>query len=111
MIPGELLIPLWLQIIMAGGLGGVIRWWSLGAHWKHGIGHIGAGAIAGTYLSGLVFALLRPLADLSIIQPQDAQLLGAHIAGVVGINVYTIPTDFLKAWRVHQTPSEKDTDQ
>lgn len=92
-------IPMWLQLVLAGGLGGVIRWWSLGSGWRAGSGHIVAGAIAGTYLSGLVFALLRPLADLSIIQPADAQLLGAHIAGVIGINIYTIPADFLKMWK------------
>lgn len=92
-------IPLWLQLILAGGLGGVIRWWSMASSWRAGIGHMVAGAIAGTYLGGVVFALLRPMADLSIIQATDAQLLGAHIAGVIGINIYTIPTDFIKAWK------------
>lgn len=96
----QLNLPMWLQLILAGGLGGVIRWASLQSTWRHGIGHVLAGAIAGTYLSGLVFALLRPLADLSVIEPQDAQLLGAHIAGVIGINVYTIPADFVRSWRV-----------
>ncbi len=92
-------IPMWLQLIIAGSLGGVIRWLSLRSDWRAGGGHIIAGAIAGTYLSGFVFALLRPLADLSIIQAADAQLLGAHIGGVVGINIYTIPADFLKMWK------------
>lgn len=96
-------LPLWIQLIMAGGLGGVIRWWTMQSDWRAGVGHVLAGAIAGTYLSGLVFALLRPLVDMSLIQPADAQLLGAHIAGVVGINIYTIPTDIVGGWRLAKT--------
>lgn len=100
-------IPMWLQLVMAGGLGGVIRWWSMASSWRAGPGHVLAGAIAGTYLNGMVFALLRPLADLSIIQAADAQLLGAHIAGVVGINIYTIPTDFIKALLNKASPGKE----
>ena len=101
-------LPIWLQILLAGGLGGVIRWWSMGSSWRIGVGHVVAGAIAGTYLSSMVFALLRPLADLSVIQAADAQLLGAHIAGVVGINIYTIPTDFIKGLQIGGKASEKE---
>lgn len=105
MIP-TLDIPLWQQLVLAGALGGVIRWLTVASHWRAGIGHILAGAIMGNYLGAFAFALLRPMADLSIIQPTDAQLLGAHIAGVVGINLYTIPSDYIRAWK----PSPKASD-
>lgn len=81
---------------IAGAMGGGIRWWSIGSSFRVGIGHVVAGAIIGTYLGPMIFPLLKPLADFSGILPQDAAALGAHIAGWLGLNIYTIPSDFLR---------------
>lgn len=99
-------------LTIAGGFGGAIRWWSMQSSWRQGIGHVLAGMIAGTYLGGLVFRALQPLIDLSGMDPQDARLLGAHFAGAVGLNIYTVPVDFLRQWgRAVKASTDKEQDR
>lgn len=86
----------WLPLAFAGGLGGAIRWWSMGAHWRAGLGHVAIGAIIGTYFGPAIFPLVQPLADFSGMLEADARLLGAHIAGAFGLNIYTIPADLIR---------------
>lgn len=91
------LLPYLLRAL-AGAAGGAVRWASAQSSWRQGIGHILAGAVAGTFLGPMVFSVIRPLADFSGMEVLDGQLLGANLAGVVGISLYAVPTDFLKAW-------------
>jgi hypothetical protein len=82
----------------AGAAGGAVRWASTQAALTTGIGHILAGATAGTFLGPMVFPIIKPLADFSGMEVLDGQLLGANLAGVLGITLYAVPNDFLKAW-------------
>lgn len=101
------LLPYILRAL-AGAAGGGVRWASTGASWRPGIGHVFAGAVAGTFLGGMVFSVIKPLADFSGMDPLDGQLLGANLAGMLGISLYAVPTDFLKAWTKSKasTPEE-----
>jgi hypothetical protein len=97
----DLIVPALLPYLLralAGAAGGAVRWASTGSSWQQGLGHIFAGATAGTFLGPMVFSVIKPLADFSGMDPLDGQLLGANLAGTIGISLYAVPTDFLKAW-------------
>lgn len=87
----------WLPLAIAGGFGGVIRWWAAKDGWRAGIFHVLAGAIIGRYFGPAFFQLVQPVADFSGMDPADARVLGAHLCGVIGINLYAIPTDLVRA--------------
>jgi len=91
------LLP-YLLHALAGAAGGGIRWWSAGSSPAKGLGHVFAGAMAGTFFGGFVFAALKPVADMSGMTPADGELLGAHIAGVLGMNLYAVVPDLVTAW-------------
>jgi hypothetical protein len=91
------LLPYMLRAL-AGAAGGAVRWASTQASLATGIGHMFAGATAGTFLGPMVFSIIKPLADFSGMEVLDGQLLGANLAGVLGITLYAVPNDFLKAW-------------
>lgn len=105
----------WLPLAFAGGLGGAIRWASMRADWRKGLGHVVAGAIIGTYFGPAIFPLVQPLADFSGMLPEDARLLGAHVAGAFGLNIYTIPADLIRgralAIKAATLADGKDPDQ
>lgn len=103
------LLPYALRAI-AGAAGGGVRWVSTQASLSTGIGHILAGAAAGTFLGPMVFSIIKPLSDFSGMETLDGQLLGANLAGVLGISLYAVPNDFLKAW-ILRTRASIDKDQ
>lgn len=84
-------------LTLAGALGGFVRWWSARETVKMGVVTVIIGAIAGTYWGGAFFTLIQGAADFSGMDPQDARLLGAHLVGAVGINIYAIPADIVRA--------------
>ncbi len=96
--------PLTLEILyrigyaLAGAAGGAIRWWSAKSALTNGIAHLAIGAIAGFFLNGLMFAAIKPAVDWSGMSTFDGQLLGAHLAGVVGITLYAILPDLAMSW-------------
>lgn len=83
---------------LAGGAGGAIRWASASTSWQKGLGHILIGAIAGTFLGGLMFGIVRPAADLAGMAQADGELLGAHLAGLIGMNLYAVLPDLVVSW-------------
>ncbi len=87
----------WLPLAIAGGFGGVIRWWSAKDSWRAGLVHVLIGAIIGRYFGPAFFTIVQPVADFSGMDPQDARVLGAHLCGVIGINLYAIPIDLFRA--------------
>lgn len=104
--------PIWLVFLLlagAGAGGGAIRWWSITskvpiwwlapASYASLFGDCVTGAIAGTMLHGLGFAIVKPIADLTSMDPLDAKLLGAHIAGLLGLTLYTILWDGFATFR------------
>ncbi len=90
-------LQLYGPLALAGAFGGFIRWWSAREPLKLGLGSVAVGAIIGTYFGPAFFTLVQPAADFSGMDPQDARLLGAHLCGVIGINLYAIPADIVRA--------------
>jgi len=84
-------------LALAGALGGFVRWWSAREPLQLGLGSVAVGAIIGTYFGPAFFTLIQGAADFSGMERQDARLLGAHLCGVVGINVYAFISDILRA--------------
>lgn len=84
-------------MVLAGALGGVIRWWSAKDGWRVGLGNVVAGAITGTYLGPAFFLAIKPVADLTGMETADARLLGAHLSGVLGVTLYAFFADLVTA--------------
>lgn len=88
---------LYPPLMLAGGLGGVIRWWAAKDGWRFGVLSILAGAILGNYVGSGFFVLADQVARFSGMEQQAARLLGAHLSGVIGINLYAVPIDWIRA--------------
>lgn len=105
------LLP-YLLHALAGGAGGAIRWWSSSSSWQKGLGHVFAGAAAGTFFGGTLFGVIKPLADFSGLAEADGELMGAHLAGVLAVNIYASGPDlvlaFVRSWVASKasTPEE-----
>lgn len=84
-------------LTFAGAMGGVIHWASAREPWVWGLASVAMGAIIGTYFGPAFFTIIQPATDMTGMDPQDARLLGAHLCGVIGINLYAIPIDYVRA--------------
>lgn len=70
----------------AGALGGVVRWVTLRADWREGVGAIIVGSICALYLGPLVEPLLEPV--VGAIAPQsDSTGFSGFIVGLGGISL------------------------
>jgi hypothetical protein len=69
-----------------------------GPQLRLGFGHVFVGAVAGTFAGTMLFAIIGPAVDATGIDPLDGQLLGANLARTLGINLYAVPADILRAW-------------
>lgn len=83
---------------LAGGAGGAVRWWSAGSPLGRGLIHIAIGAIAGTFLNGFMFAIIRGAVDWAGMSELDGKLLGAHMAGFLGLILYAVIPDIVTSW-------------
>lgn len=96
--------PLQLDLVyrvlyaLAGAAGGAIRWWSAKSPLGMGLIHLAIGAIAGTFLNGFVFAIIRGAVDWANMSELDGKLLGAHLAGYLGLLIYAVVPDLLSSW-------------
>jgi hypothetical protein len=84
-------------LTLAGALGGVIRWWTARDSWRIAAGNVVAGAITGTYLGPAVSLMIKPVAEFTGMELQDARLLGAHLSGVLGVTLYSFFADIINA--------------
>lgn len=84
------------RALLAGVLGGVVRWLSLREHWKDGIVSIVVGGICAVYISPLIVPWLAPAAGAPSIQMMS---LAAFITGIGGIGVVGFVIDLWRAWR------------
>lgn len=100
----DLTDPLQLDLIyrllyaLAGAAGGGVRWWSAGSPLGRGLGHIAIGAIAGTFAHPLMFAIIRGGTEWAGMSELDGKLLGAHMAGFLGLILYAVVPDLVASW-------------
>ena len=87
------------QTIIAGALGGMVKWLSLRDHWSDGIIAIIVGAICAVYLSPLALPIMDPVLKVVIDNYQQRATLSGFVIGIGGIGVVGLIMDVLKLRR------------
>lgn len=72
--------------VLAGALGGLVRWITLRSNWREGAGAILVGAICAMYLGPLVEPILEPVVG-AITPGGDADGFSSFIVGLGGISI------------------------
>jgi hypothetical protein len=89
-----------LQVVLAGGLGGVVRWLTLKSGWMDGLSSVIIGSICAKYLGPLCFRLLDPVLGKIIMETDSRVMLSGFLIGVGGIGVSGFIVD---VWRLRST--------
>ena len=83
------------QLLIAGALGGVVRWLSLRECWKDGLVSIVIGGICSLYLGFLAILVLEPIIGRIVIDPVSRAGFSGFVIGIGGIAVSGLVLD---AW-------------
>lgn len=92
------------QMVLAGALGGVVRWATLRSHWSDGAIAIVIGAICAVYLSPLALPALAPGLGALSISPESVHGLSGFLIGLGGITVSGFIIDL---WRARKALARK----
>jgi hypothetical protein len=84
------------KLMIAGALGGVVRWLTLREGWRDGLASIIVGGITAVFVGPAAHTILRPIVDLAGVEPDAANSLGGFLIGVGGILVSGF---FIDLWR------------
>jgi hypothetical protein len=80
------------KAILAGALGGLVRWITLRNNWREGMAGLIVGAVCALYLGPLVEPILRPV--IGAIAPQgDPAGFASFIVGLAGISLSGLVID------------------
>ena len=93
------------QMLIAGALGGVVRWLTLRDHWSDGLIAVAVGAICSVYLAPLVTPELVPMFGAINIARDSTNSLSGFIIGIGGITVSGFVMDM---WRARRRIGRKD---
>lgn len=84
--------------IVAGALGGVVRWITLHERTRDGIASIVVGAICASYLTPLVLPALTPVIGSFVGDELNRSGFSGFIIGLAGITVSGFFIDFFRRW-------------
>lgn len=85
-----------LPLLIAGSLGGVVRWLTLRDHWTDGLIAVAVGAICSLYVSPLALPALVPMLGAIQIPAENVGGLSGFLIGIGGITVSGFFIDILK---------------
>lgn len=88
-----------LPLIIAGALGGVVRWLTLRDHWSDGVISMLVGAICAMYIAPLAIPSLVPILGNINVAPENVGTLSGFLIGIGGI---TVSGFFIEAWRLRR---------
>lgn len=94
-------------LLIAGALGGVVRWLTLRDHWTDGLISILVGAICSLFLSPLALPALVPMLGAVQIPPESVSGLSGFLIGIGGI---TISSFFIEMLRLRTVVLKKKAD-
>lgn len=80
--------------LVAGALGGAIRWVHLKEGWLQGIGSVLTGSLVGNFFWAMASRWLDGLAEASQMDPAAARGAGAFFVGLVAVWVVQYVIDF-----------------
>ncbi len=87
------------QLIVAGALGGLVRWLTLRDHWVDGVVSILVGALSAMYIAPLAVPSLIPVLGNINVAPENVGGLSGFLIGIGGI---TVSGFFIDAWRLRR---------
>lgn len=94
----DLIGPEKASTVLAGALGGVVRWITLKERISDGIASIAAGAICAVYLGPVIQPAITPLIGSFVLDEAARVSSGGFVLGLGGITVAGFLIDFLKSW-------------
>lgn len=84
--------------ILAGALGGIVRWITLQERLRDGIASVIVGAICSLYLTPLVLPALTPVIGGFVGDEMNRTGFSGFIIGLAGITVSGFVIDFFRRW-------------
>lgn len=94
------------KAVIAGALGGLVRWITLRSDWREGFGALAVGAVCALYLGPIVQPLLEP--TFGAIAPDgDAAGFSSFIVGLGGIGIAGILLDVVRGFGRGRSDDEK----
>lgn len=87
------------QLVVAGALGGVVRWMTMRDRWGDGLIAVFVGAVCAFYLSPLVLPMLVPVLGGLQVVPESVTGISGFVAGIGGI---TLSGFVLDLWRARK---------
>ena len=94
--------------ILAGALGGVVRWITLKERLREGIASVVCGAICAVYLGPIIRPAITPLIGSFVLEEASRSAFGGFILGLGGITVSGFVIDFIKGW-ARRTERDRDS--
>jgi fluoride ion exporter CrcB/FEX len=97
----DILSWLWTEpgrAVLAGAMGGIVRWVTLRQNWRDGLVSLLVGAICANYLGPLAVPILTPLVD-KLSPGKDAVGLISFAVGIGGISISGMLIDLFRARR------------
>ncbi len=94
--------------VLAGALGGVVRWITLKERILDGVASIAAGAICAVYLGPVIQPAITPLIGSFVLKESSRMAFGGFVLGLGGITVAGFIIDFLKSWARKKTADKDD---
>lgn len=87
------------QALIAGGLGGLVRWLSLKESFRDGLVSVTVGAICALYLSPLALPAVEQIIGKIVVDQVAQAGLSAFLIGMGGLGVVGLFLDFWSARR------------
>ena len=95
------------QAVLAGALGGVVRWLTIREDWRSGLISITVGAICALYLSPLAIPAIEPILGKIVLDPAARAGFSGFVMGIGGIAVAGF---FIDVWNARRAAKrEEDT--
>lgn len=73
------------EVLLAGALGGALRWYVNKERWADGIAQIFIGATIAYYFQPIAGQWFQPVVDFTAVDPAAARGCGAFLLGLCGI--------------------------
>jgi len=93
------------QLLVAGALGGLVRWITLRDKWTDGLASVVVGTICALYVSPLTIPIVTPALGGIGMPPESTNGLSGFLTGVAGIALSGILIDF---WRLRKRQLEAE---
>jgi hypothetical protein len=83
------------QMVIAGALGGVVRWLTLRSSWVDGLISIVIGGICSAYLGPVCEQMLQPMIGGFVLDPSARAGLAGFLIGIGGVGVSSFVLDLV----------------